>query len=137
MEQKHVNQKILNIYFYGFRVLMLMLSTEQVVDSRSFFLVPIITHCQSTVLIDGHGCDHDPEELALPLKLRGPALQILCKESVHWHVGISTLEEPSYYFHRVVQYLNMKQAWSGTRDAPGLWVLFLPVTAFDSVWKFS
>lgn len=31
----------------------------------------------------------------------------------------------------------MKQAWSGTRDALGLWVLFLPVTVFGSVWKFS
>lgn len=36
---------------------------------KKFFLVPIISHCQSTVLIDGRGCDHDPEELALPLKL--------------------------------------------------------------------
>lgn len=46
-----------------------ILSTEQVANSRSFFFVPIITHCQSTVLIDGCGCDHDSEELALPLKL--------------------------------------------------------------------
>lgn len=46
-----------------------ILSTEQVVNSRSFFFVRIITHCQSTVLIDRRGCDHDPEELALPLKL--------------------------------------------------------------------
>lgn len=46
-----------------------ILNTEQVVNSRSLFFVPIITYCQSTVLIDGRGCDHNREEWALPFKL--------------------------------------------------------------------